>query len=138
MHLFAKARHVLAFVAASPEDPMKSIMLSFMALFLLLSPSARAQGVGASGQIKGTVFDPSGSVIPSATVEAVDTAKGTRYTAVSDVTGQYQFAILPPSTWLSSGIQSTSIPLRVVVVFTISSDFWRSFNHSTSSGFNRL
>src|ERR1700722_7989844 len=99
MHLFAKARHVLAFVAASPEDPMKSIMLSFMALFLLLSPSARAQGVGASGQIKGTVFDPSGSVIPSATVEAVDTAKGTRYTAVSDVTGQYQFAILPPSTY---------------------------------------
>jgi Carboxypeptidase regulatory-like domain/TonB dependent receptor len=99
MHLFAKARHVLAFVAASPEDPMKSIMLSFMALFLLMSPSARAQGVGSSGQIKGTVYDPSGSVIPSATVEAVDTTKGTRYTAVSDVAGQYQFAILPPSTY---------------------------------------
>jgi hypothetical protein len=99
MHLFVKARHVLAFVAASPEDPMKAILLSFMALFLLLSPSAKAQGVGASGQIKGTVFDPSGSVIPSVTVEAVDTNKGTRYTAVSDVTGQYQFAILPPATY---------------------------------------
>ena len=78
---------------------MKAILLSFFALILLLSPSARAQGVGSSGQIKGTVFDPTGSVIPSVTVEAVDTTKGTRYTAVSDGAGQYQFPILPPSTY---------------------------------------
>lgn len=76
---------------------MKSILLSCLALLLLVSPAAKAQGVGASSQIKGTIFDPSGSVIPSVTVEAVDTAKGTRYTAVSDVTGQFQFASLPPA-----------------------------------------
>ncbi len=82
---------------------MKSILLSGL-LFLLLvsllaSPAGMAQGVGASGQIKGTIFDPTGRVIPNVTVEAVDTAKGTRSTAVSDITGQYQFPSLPPSTY---------------------------------------
>jgi len=67
--------------------------------FLLTATVARAQGVGASGQVQGTVFDPSGGVIPNATVEALDTAKGTRYTAVTDSTGQFQFPNLPPSTY---------------------------------------
>src|SRR5271166_508530 len=83
--------------------PMKSNLLSGL-LFLLLvsllaSPAGMAQGVGASGQIKGTIFDPTGRVIPNVTVEAVDIAKGTRSTAVSDITGQYQFPSLPPSTY---------------------------------------
>src|SRR5271156_3401972 len=78
---------------------MKAILLAGLVFLLLLSPAAKAQGVGASGQIKGTVYDPSGSVIPGAAVEAVDTAKGTHYTAASDSSGQYQFPNLPPSTY---------------------------------------
>src|SRR5271163_1346359 len=78
---------------------MKSILLVELVFFLLLIPAANAQGVGASGQIKGTVFDPSGSVIPSVTVEAVDVAKGTHYTATSDSSGQFQFPNLPPSVY---------------------------------------
>src|SRR5271156_698874 len=76
---------------------MKAILLAGLVFLLLLSPAAKAQGVGASGQIKGTVYDPSGSVIPGVNVEAVDTAKGTHYTAASDASGQFQFANLPPS-----------------------------------------
>ncbi|MGA2419472.1 MAG: carboxypeptidase regulatory-like domain-containing protein [Candidatus Acidiferrum sp.] len=78
---------------------MKAILLAGLVFLLLLSPAAKAQGVGASGQIKGTVYDPSGSVIPGATVEAVDTAKGTHYTATSDSSGQFEFPSLPPSTY---------------------------------------
>src|SRR5271163_176376 len=78
---------------------MKSILLVELVFFLLLIPAAKAQGVGASGQIRGTVYDPAGSVIPSVTVEAVDVAKGTHYTATSDSSGQYQFPNLPPSTY---------------------------------------
>jgi Carboxypeptidase regulatory-like domain/TonB dependent receptor-like, beta-barrel len=78
---------------------MKSILLVSLMFFLLVVPAAMAQGVGASGQIKGTVFDPTGSVIPGVTVEAADTAKGTRYTATTDPSGQYQFPNLPPSTY---------------------------------------
>jgi hypothetical protein len=78
---------------------MKSMLLWSLVFSLFLSPVALAQGVGASGQIKGTVFDPSGGVIADATVEALDTAKGTRYTALSDATGQFQFLSLPPATY---------------------------------------
>ena len=78
---------------------MKAILLAGLLAALLLSPAANAQGVGTSGQIKGTVFDPSGSVIPDATVEAVDTGKGAHYTATSDASGQYQFPNLPPSSY---------------------------------------
>src|SRR5271163_5350622 len=78
---------------------MKSILLVELVFFLLLIPAANAQGVGASGQIKGTVFDPSGSVIPSVTVEAVDSGKGTHYTTTTDASGQFQFPNLPPSVY---------------------------------------
>jgi hypothetical protein len=78
---------------------MKSILLAGLLFSLWLSPIANAQGVGASGQIRGTVFDPAGNVIPSATVEALDTGKGTRYTAVTDTSGDFLFPSLPPSTY---------------------------------------
>jgi hypothetical protein len=82
---------------------MKAISLSSLVLALLLGllagPGVMAQGVGASGQIKGTVFDPSGSVIPNVAVDAVDTGKGAHYTATTDSSGQFQFPNLPPSTY---------------------------------------
>jgi len=78
---------------------MKSILFACLILALCLSPLANAQGVGASGLIRGTVYDPTGRVIPSATLEALDTAKGTRYTAVSDTSGDFLFPSLPPSTY---------------------------------------
>jgi len=82
---------------------MKSIVFSTSLVTILLlasfNPVAAAQGVGTSGQIKGTIYDPSGSVIPNVPVEAVDLGKGTHYTSTSDSTGQYQFPSLPPSTY---------------------------------------
>ena len=78
---------------------MKSILLSCLMFSLLVGPAAYAQGVGASGQVRGTVFDPSGSVVPGASVEALDIRKGTRYSTTTDSSGQYQFPSLPPSAY---------------------------------------
>jgi hypothetical protein len=78
---------------------MKPFLLASLFFFLLVTPAANAQGVGASGQIQGTVFDPSGGVVPNAAVEAVDTGKGTRYTEITDANGQFQFPSLPPSAY---------------------------------------
>jgi outer membrane receptor protein involved in Fe transport len=78
---------------------MKSILLSCLMFSLLVGPAVYAQGVGASGQVRGTVFDPSGSVVPGASVEALDIHKGTRYSTTTDSSGQYQFPSLPPSTY---------------------------------------
>ena len=79
--------------------------LVFRAIFLLaaiLVSSGRAslaQGVGTSGQIQGTVTDPTGAVVGSVSVTATDMLKGLTYTAATNAAGQYQFAGLPPSTY---------------------------------------
>lgn len=89
---------------------MKCLVLLGALFFLFVSPAAHAQGVGGSGQIRGVIFDPSGGVVPNATVEAVDIAKGTKYTAVTDPGGQFLFPSLPPSTYdlttQASGLQT--------------------------------
>src|SRR5579872_4523781 len=65
----------------------------------LVDQPARAQGVGASGNIVGTVIDPSGAVVPSATVTAQDVARGTQFTATSDQTGLYRLTGLLPANY---------------------------------------
>src|SRR5258708_3372252 len=64
---------------------------------LLVAGMAHAQGVGASGEIKGTVTDPSGAVVSNATVDVVDAGKGTKRTAPTDNNGQYHVTGLSPS-----------------------------------------
>ena len=76
-----------------------SAFVSLALLLLLASSVASAQGVGASGDIIGTVTDPSGAVIPNATVVAVETARGTSYTAPTGESGQYRLIGLLPATY---------------------------------------
>src|SRR5271154_3639618 len=71
-----------------------ALLLSFGA-----TPAAHAQGVGASGSIRGTVTDATGGVVARAAIAALDVDRGQKYDAVSDASGQYQFAALPPSTY---------------------------------------
>ena len=70
-----------------------------LALMLLASSVASAQGVGASGNITGTITDSTGAVVPNVTLTAVETARGTQYTAHTDQTGRYQLTGLPPATY---------------------------------------
>ncbi len=63
------------------------------------NPVAHAQGTGTSGEIRGTVTDPTGGTAPKATAEVEDTEKGTRRTAVTGSDGEYQVTGLPPSTY---------------------------------------
>ena len=66
---------------------------------LLIGGMAYAQGTGASGDIRGTVIDPSGAVMAKVNVTATDVAKGTKRTEVTDNLGQYHFVGLIPSTY---------------------------------------
>jgi len=82
---------------------MKPVLVAsaFVSLVLLLlgSSVASAQGVGASGNITGTITDSSGAVVPNVTVTAVETARGTQYTAHTDEKGEYQLTGLSPATY---------------------------------------
>lgn len=85
---------------------------------LLLTGMVYAQGVGASGDIKGTVTDPSGAVVTNANVTATDVAKGIKHTVATDNSGQFRLTGLQPATYSVSvskpGFQS-EIAKSVVV-----------------------
>jgi Carboxypeptidase regulatory-like domain len=73
---------------------------------LLLSGLMHAQGVGASGEIQGTVTDPSGAVISNGTITVTDLAKGLKRTAPTGNDGHYLVAGLPAATYSVSVAKS--------------------------------
>src|SRR5713101_6285753 len=78
--------------------PLRSMLAVFLCM-LGTSVLAHAQGVGASGDISGTVTDPSGAVVPNATVTANEAEKGLKRTSLSDNRGEYHFTALPPASY---------------------------------------
>jgi len=68
--------------------PLSLIALAFAAL------SASAQS-GSAGAVRGAVTDPSGAVIPGASVHLTDKVSGFDRTATSDATGQFVFSNVP-------------------------------------------
>ena len=77
-------------------------LISLLGIFVFLlvgSRAARAQGVGASGNISGSVTDPSGAVVASATIVAEESTRGLKFTVASDTGGQYRFTGLAAATY---------------------------------------
>lgn len=68
---------------------------SGMLFFPSLVSTASAQ-TNISGDISGTVTDPSGAAIPGATVSLISKSSGANKTAVSDTRGEYRFPLLEP------------------------------------------
>src|ERR1051326_2583186 len=86
---------------------MRSInLLRIVLACLLLTGLTYAQGVGASGDIKGTVTDPSGAVVASATVTATDVDKGIKHTVTTDANGQFHLTGLQPAAYSVSASKS--------------------------------
>ena len=81
-------------------------LLRMISACLLLSGMAYAQGVGASGDITGTVTDPTGAVIAKGTVTATDVAKGIKRSADTDSDGRYTIAGLQPAVYTISVAKS--------------------------------
>src|SRR5687767_14271109 len=69
-----------------------------LGLLLLTSSTAFGQG-STTATIRGTIQDPTGSVVPGASVTIVNVGTRTPTTAVSDDRGQYFLAGLFPGTY---------------------------------------
>jgi hypothetical protein len=67
------------------------IRILSVATFLFAALSASAQG-GNAGVVRGTVTDPTGAVIPGATVHLTNPSSGLDRTATTDVTGSFEFS----------------------------------------------
>ncbi len=79
--------------------------LACMALACAMSAFGQSSGQGATGSIHGRVVDPSGAVIPGATVVATTTAGKVAGNATSDPVGNYAIQGLPPGTY---GVTATA------------------------------
>jgi len=68
-------------------------------LFICGSIGLFAQSVGTAGTIQGTVVDPSGALVQSATVTLRNDFMNYSATSVTDARGQFYFSNIPPNTY---------------------------------------
>src|SRR6266849_7143763 len=106
----------------------KAFLACALVSALVLSHRLHAQGVSASGDIKGMVVDSSGAMMAGANVVATETAKGVRRVATTDTSGGYQIAGLEPAIYDVTVDQTgfaTEIRKRVSVAIgqTVTLDF---------------
>lgn len=87
-----------------------------LVLGIALVVGLHAQG-GNTGAVRGTVSDPSGAVIPGASVNLVNGASGLNRTATSDAQGQFSFVNIPFGNYrlviASQGFGSHTQPVEV-------------------------
>ena len=95
--LYRTARAACAALCSS-KKPLQPFFSALLLFSLALGPaSARAQVV--YGSIVGTVLDPTGAVIPGATVTVTDVSKGITQTTVVGPSGNYEVTRLVPDTY---------------------------------------
>src|SRR5690242_20746820 len=94
-----------------------SLLLVFVSLLGFSSLMAQTPGTGA---LTGTVKDPSGAVIPNATVTLTSVDTGQARTATTGADGVYHFNLLPPGNYRvkieSSGFRPVEVPSVTVAV----------------------
>lgn len=77
---------------------MRARLLLFWPIsFVTFTAGALAQGVGASGNIKGTISDTTGAIMQNVAVAVQDIGKGVHRTMTTDSAGQYGVVSLPPA-----------------------------------------
>jgi Carboxypeptidase regulatory-like domain/TonB dependent receptor/TonB-dependent Receptor Plug Domain len=92
------AKPVMSCRRVSIARTFSSIFALLAAIVLLWGAAANAQLSG-KGEIKGTVTDPTGAVVPGATVVATSNARGTKFTRKSTSAGDYDISPLEPDTY---------------------------------------
>jgi hypothetical protein len=81
---------------------MKSVLAKVTALFLpvlLAHAPVFGQAGHATAEIKGSITDPSGALVPDAIVTAIDAARGLNRTTTSDERGEYALLSLAPGSY---------------------------------------
>jgi hypothetical protein len=96
----------------------RSTVAIFALLFGFFVVSTRVQGqTQTTGDVAGTVTDPSGAVVAGATVSLKDSNKGTTHDTTSSKTGGYHFYLLAPGPYvvsvMASGFESVNRPIQV-------------------------
>jgi hypothetical protein len=98
--------------------PVRLALASLLSFVLILPSVVLAQTV-TSGDIAGTITDPSGAAVPNAKVTLKNDETGATQTTTSNGTGAYRFALLNPGTYTitaaSQGLQASPHQTEVAV-----------------------
>jgi hypothetical protein len=97
-------------------------------IFFLAVPGLFAQSAGNSGTLHGTVTDPSGAIIPGASISIVNPVSGYSRQTKTDSAGHYQFTNLPLNSYhltisapgFSSVVQDADVRSSVPTALTTS------------------
>lgn len=65
-------------------------------LLIVLCAASLSHGQGDTGRLQGTITDPSGGALTSATVEVTNTGTGRSVTSTTNDLGYYSVSALPP------------------------------------------
>ena len=105
-----------------------------LAVLVLVPGTLRAQTI-ISGDIAGTVMDPSGAVVPAADVKATNTATGVIKEAKTGGAGDYRISLLQPGpytvTAAAPGFQTQQISINVGVGQVVNGNFKLSLAQGT-------
>jgi hypothetical protein len=82
---------------------------ALLIICILSSLSAYSQDA-ATGALRGTVLDPTGSRIAQASIVAVNAATGARYSATSDAEGRFSLDLLPPGDYTARAVAQGMSP----------------------------
>ncbi len=98
----------------------KLCLAASLSLFTVLplagTVSAFAQNT-VSGDISGTLTDPTGALIPNVSVTAVNTGTGAKSTAITDSSGSYRFSLVKPGVYhISASLPGFSTTTTDLVV----------------------
>jgi hypothetical protein len=97
--LFSGPQHICSFSSKVRVKSRASVALLLASLFLPLTGISRSLAQAVFGSIVGTVTDPSGAIVPNATVVVTDVSKGTSQTVQSNSSGNYSVSRLIPDTY---------------------------------------
>ena len=75
-----------------------AVMAALLVAGLMIAPSLMAQSL-VSGDLTGTITDPTGAVVAGATVTAKNNATGQTLNTTSNASGAYRFSLLPPGNY---------------------------------------
>ena len=88
---------------------LRPLITGALACSLLIASPILAQDA-ATGAIHGTVLDPAGGPIAQASIVAVNSATGVRYSATSDSDGRFALDLLPPGDYTARAVADKMSP----------------------------
>src|ERR1700685_2864553 len=92
-------------VKSSMGNYLKNIFVRLFATTLLLCPVLAAQSL-TTGGVSGLITDPTGALVPNASITLRNVDTGASQTGTSDGSGEYQFSLLKPGHYVVKASQA--------------------------------